>query len=751
MAEEKNIATGYIGNALRSSAADHTTTFTDEVFDTERQKYQSEVNTDIEERIEAESEARDLAINNETQARTQNDQLLSQAIAAEQERAEAAEKANATAINGGEIVSFLYLPSVNYLDGTFSINNGGGTAGEIEFDKRCVIDKENKISKLSVLVTTAQTLKIRIMKLSDFTIVYTKEVSAIIGLNEFDVTIEDFIYTETLLVGIECEQGKYVKMQSSTNDGTYGAIDADTLQVRYHKYAAAYMITTKHIESTSDGLKQKVGRLINDVNQLKEDTESINEEVRGSIVELIIPSQNYVQQCYDDSKLNNLTLGNTYFDNRTRVYKNTQITKVSIALKKEGTFSFVIINANTYEIIEEIAQTGIIGVNVYDLKKMYDVDVFIGVKGETTSSVTKNNYATGVFFNYNDGSPTPMTYMVAIGVTYEAFAGGLINDVNQLKEGSGMSESSDINGLLSKYDVVTLAPKDYIVSSPIILNSGKTLKGSFGKTRLLLADGCTTAITASNADNIIISDLEIVGTCPTYNTQMNGVIAGTGYELVETEQDALSLNYMGGERGIYLYYCENVVLENIKINHINGSAIRVNHTGMDYTRGLNSCNLFINNCYNGIYTENEHEFSQYTNFSITSCMIGIYCTSGNIVWTAGHITRSRVGIIFANGHNTAHGIVNGVEFKHNQIAGIIINDVSVGEFFSGCYVTYCDVIIRNSTAVVFDTLMIGRGNVICSNEGSATGTNYIGKLVVRSSSTVANSGNLVVGERVNCY
>ena len=99
MAEEKNIATGYIGNALRSSAADHTTTFTDEVFDTERQKYQSEVNTDIESKIEEEAKARDLAINNEAQTRTQNDQLLSQAIAAEQERAEAAEKTNAGAID----------------------------------------------------------------------------------------------------------------------------------------------------------------------------------------------------------------------------------------------------------------------------------------------------------------------------------------------------------------------------------------------------------------------------------------------------------------------------------------------------------------------------------------------------------------------------------------------------------------------------------------------------------------------------
>lgn len=69
MAEEKKIATGYVGNALRSSAADHTTTFSDEVFDTERQKYQSEVNIDIEGKI-----------------------------VTEQERAEAAEQANAQGI-----------------------------------------------------------------------------------------------------------------------------------------------------------------------------------------------------------------------------------------------------------------------------------------------------------------------------------------------------------------------------------------------------------------------------------------------------------------------------------------------------------------------------------------------------------------------------------------------------------------------------------------------------------------------------
>ena len=55
MAEEKKITTGYIGNALRSAANDHTTTFADEVFDTEKQKYQSDINEDLEQAIEAET------------------------------------------------------------------------------------------------------------------------------------------------------------------------------------------------------------------------------------------------------------------------------------------------------------------------------------------------------------------------------------------------------------------------------------------------------------------------------------------------------------------------------------------------------------------------------------------------------------------------------------------------------------------------------------------------------------------------
>ena len=76
MAEEKKIATGYIGNALRSAADNHTTTFADEIFDTERQKYQNEVNTDLD----------------------NTDNEIKADLEAETARATAAEQANATAI-----------------------------------------------------------------------------------------------------------------------------------------------------------------------------------------------------------------------------------------------------------------------------------------------------------------------------------------------------------------------------------------------------------------------------------------------------------------------------------------------------------------------------------------------------------------------------------------------------------------------------------------------------------------------------
>lgn len=52
MAEKLNPAVGYIGNALRSVAEDHITSFAEDTFDEGRQEYQSEINTEHEESLQ---------------------------------------------------------------------------------------------------------------------------------------------------------------------------------------------------------------------------------------------------------------------------------------------------------------------------------------------------------------------------------------------------------------------------------------------------------------------------------------------------------------------------------------------------------------------------------------------------------------------------------------------------------------------------------------------------------------------------
>lgn len=51
MAEKLKIAKGNIGNALHSTAKDHVTTFVDEVFDEDKQKYQSEINDELDKKL----------------------------------------------------------------------------------------------------------------------------------------------------------------------------------------------------------------------------------------------------------------------------------------------------------------------------------------------------------------------------------------------------------------------------------------------------------------------------------------------------------------------------------------------------------------------------------------------------------------------------------------------------------------------------------------------------------------------------
>lgn len=471
-------------------------------------------------------------------------------------------------------------------------------------------------------------------------------------------------------------------------------------------------------------------------------------EIGGPVNETL-PAADWLSKSWNSE----LTPENLFLDTTCKIDNVRRAKSITIDARKAGIIDVHLLDMN-YNTLFVWSRTCVVGLNTFSLTGIsYTQPYYIAVMGRGTAAVRTIFPNTGNPNGYRvDTTANPRTiiyigYEMAYTIDITDSSETLAGRVSVLEQKVGINPSDDINVLLSENDVVTLEPKDYAVTSPIIMQSGKVLRGSFGKTRLILTDGCKTAITSTGTTDIKISDLEIVGTEPNYKYKMNGIITDASYNTVVTEDDALNFAYMGDEIGIYLQSVEKVVLENLKIRNITGSAIKCNRVGRDYIHGLNAVNLFITNCYNGIYGYNEHEYSQWTNFTVTLCMIGIYFDSGNLIWTAGHVTRCRVAMMLKEGYNHAHGICNGIELKHNQVAGLLCNGVVYGQFFQGMYISYCNCIMRNCSGLYFDSMIMRNGTLICSNEAAATGKNMIVNFVRRSADvTVNNTGNLDIIE-----
>lgn len=637
-------------------------------------------------------------------------------------------------VNGEYIVQ--ELPTSSWKTETWG-TNWGSNNDKIYFDTRNIIDADHRITKFSICKNTNNgTMRVYFIKTSDYTIVTYKDVTLTggAGVVSFDMTLEDVYYEAGAM---------YVGIHSTFTWGSKSGItDITTTKELVISTGVVNNVTTRLWGYGITVISQVSTGLIGEVDALKEQM--------GTVENIVLPSASWIEGSFPTGGGG----GDTNFvlyDSRCRVSAIKKLKKVYADIRNGGTLRIYLLSLSE-QVVAYKEVTAVQGWNEIPITfddDYYTQDMYVGIcTGSGIYIYLRSNSGANTSFRriLDTQETVTMSYDIGYGIEVADASELLPNRVDSVTT----SPSETLADILAKgQNDIVLGPYDYAVTTPITLTSGMTIRGSFGKTRLILTDGCTTAITASNANDIKISDLEIVGTCPTYSYEMNGIVEGTGYNLVETEANALALDYMGTEKGIYLYYCENVVLDNIKINHINGSAIRVNHTGMDYIKGLNACNLFITNCYNGIYCENEHEFSQYTNFSVTLCMIGIYVASGNLIFTGGHVTRCRVAMQFVAGTNHAHGIVNGVELKHNQIAGLLCSGVEYGEFFEGLYLSYGKLIIRNSTGLYFDDIKVG--NMSIDATGS-TGVNKIGKLVKRNSIiTLTNTDTLTILETVQLY
>lgn len=363
-------------------------------------------------------------------------------------------------------------------------------------------------------------------------------------------------------------------------------------------------------------------------------------------------------------------------------------------------------------------------------------------------------------WNLTDSDILSDKHTMDYGMDIEAHIGSQIVSLKTcVEELMGQStESDNIQDLLNHSDKVVLAPKDYYISSPITLTSGKSLYGSFGKTRLILTNGCTTAINITNAEKVIIDGITIVGTLPDYKYQMNGIVPNDGVYYTITSPDEIYCTYpgsskggsihseqhitgIGNEIGIYAYHSEYVILQNIAFNNIDGSALKMNYVGKDYIKCANINNLFISNCFNGIWCECEHEFSMYNNVKISLCQVGLLIASGNLIFNNFAVTRCRIGVALSDGYNHGHGILNNFEIKHCQVYGLCIQDVNYGETIGELFMQYANIYIKDSIGICINKLTHTNCTVTCVNNVGYTKNNSI--LTVCGTSFTPG-GNLVV-------
>ena len=463
MAEKKNIATGYIGNALRSSAADHTTTFTDEVFDTDRQKYQSEVNTDIEEKITSEAESRVLAITAEAQARTQNDQLLSQAIAAEQERAEVAEQANATAINAAVTKNAEQDQKLSGLEGDVDDLNLEAEIAGVSITKYDFSNLQNG----NYDITSARidpVLKpndyhrgiIFHVNKGDDVVVSTYGGSG--GARAWGLASENYTLIARSEENLDCRDDKRITLHIS-EDG-YCAVNLNTLQDNgEHFYVKHIRISDNKITKE---IKNDVENITTDLASLQVDVNNIEEIVEGKgekqyVYEDLNQSGSYRINAVGSSPINPVIVQNEYIKGIYFPVKSGDSVVVS-------SYSNIENGQNCY---------GITDLSFNTIERASEKD-YLGDKAKTLS-ITQDGYVFVNFFDYQQDTSK-------FFIKHKYIGEGIVSKVEVVdflaKVSTEDAEYSIIDG---KYIKAQSRFLEYVnndsfhCSSPIKLNCGDTI------------------------------------------------------------------------------------------------------------------------------------------------------------------------------------------------------------------------------------------------------------------------------------
>lgn len=261
-----------------------------------------------------------------------------------------------------------------------------------------------------------------------------------------------------------------------------------------------------------------------------------------------------------------------------------------------------------------------------------------------------------------------------------------------------------IQACLDQYKACVLGPGRFEVRG-IRMPDNATLCGLGAASRLVLAAQIQEGAAVQLGSYCTVKDLHLVG-------------ADTPIELPPVPGKRHGVLFLGDatpENGAQTPPPRHSHLSGLMISAFTGGAITCRGTGYSVKCSLNALNCTLTNCGVGIYVPYFSEYHRFSNVLSTGNRFGCINNGGNNVFVGCGFDENGTGFVIDNRDgracNNSHGSVVGCTFNHsgeNKGVGIHLINAQIGQVFTAGQMWYSQILVENSTNVVFDSFNFGR-------------------------------------------
>lgn len=392
-----------------------------------------------------------------------------------------------------------------------------------------------------------------------------------------------------------------------------------------------------------------------------------------------------------------------WFDGENRSFQNLYIDSLISSFVRVGFFT--IDGSNSVKISDKSISL-IAGVNELSLTDIID-DTSLIIKGTKYYIFIANQ---GDCMGYDD-APINNGYYInlatetTVGFTPYKFSFWLKTDTYFIftEEDKTLlyklpEDSFDFAYEVANNDYVFVPPGTHIVTTQISLREGQTIEGIRGQSIIKFdTTSLTLCMQVYSVNNVTVTGIVIEGDDPDVPLNGNDVASG----VIDSFSDAVGKVGIGTHTGLFIYGTVGCNFRDIEVRNFDSYGIWARNGSADYFDACNFDNIYTNNCYIGMAIDSGLEYMGLTQIRCNRNQIGLVVDAGNNVFATSHIDGNRVGLMLLNGNNSAHGSFGVSTFNHNSLYGIISEDVTLSESFTGCQIWHGDIYIQNSRGISF--------------------------------------------------